>query len=277
MESFKAKETSPFPYRLAAIDLDDTLLGPDKQISVANATAVRQLQEHGVRVILASGRGHENMLRFHRQLGLSGPIVSCQGALVKDAETGEILHKHFVPADLAMDLVAEAKARDIAVIYYHANGMVVREQNKWTDLYQSRTGEKIEVYGDLTHQVNGTPQKVIWCDAPERVAALMQPMQAHYRERLHVLTTDPEFLEFMAFGVDKAMGVAAVAKHYGFEPAHVLAFGDGNNDVQMLARAGLGVAMSDARPSAKAAAAFVAPPGNPETSLARAITAVLRQ
>lgn len=53
--------------------------------------------------------------------------------------------------------------------------------------------------------------------------------------------------------------------------------GDGNNDVEMLNWAGLGVAMSDARPSAKAAAAIVASPGDPKTSLARAAAAVLRQ
>ncbi len=116
LKSFEDTSSS-FPYRLAAIDLDDTLLGPDKQISAANVTAVCQLQERGVRVILASGRGHENMLRFHRHLGLSGPIVSCQGALVKDAETEEILHKHFVSSDLAMELVAEAKVSNLAVIY----------------------------------------------------------------------------------------------------------------------------------------------------------------
>ncbi len=144
-------------------------------------------------------------------------------------------------------------------------------------MYQSRTGDQIAVYDDLTHLVSGTPQKVIWCDAPQRVAALLPQMQARYRERVSVLTTDPEFLEFMAFGVNKAVGVAAVAKHYGFEPTQVLAFGDGNNDVEMLNWAGLGVAMSDARPSAKAAAAIVASPGDPETSLARAVAAVLRQ
>lgn len=276
LKSFE-ETSSSFPYRLAAIDLDDTLLGLDKQISAANVIAVRQLQQRGVRVILASGRGHENMLRFHRHLGLSGPIVSSQGALVKDAETEEILHKHFVSSDLATEVVAEAKSRNLAVIYYHADGMLVGEQNKWTDMYQSRTGDEIMVYDDLTHLVGETPQKVIWCGAPEQVAPLWLPMQMRYRERLSVLTTDPEFLEFMAKGVNKAVGVAAVAKHYGFEPAQVLAFGDGNNDIEMLKWAGLGVAMSDARPSAKAAATLVAPSGNPETSLARAVAAVLKQ
>ncbi len=47
-----------FPYRLAAIDLDDTLLGPDKQISAANLLAIQKLQGFGVEIVLASGRKH---------------------------------------------------------------------------------------------------------------------------------------------------------------------------------------------------------------------------
>jgi len=66
MHSFNAQTSSSFPFRLAAIDLDDTLLGPDKQISAANAAAVSTLRDREVRIILASGRRHENMLRFHQ-------------------------------------------------------------------------------------------------------------------------------------------------------------------------------------------------------------------
>jgi hypothetical protein len=100
-------------------------------------------------------------------------------------------------------------------------------------------------------------------------------MKSYYRGHLEVITTDPEFLEFTAVGVDKAVGVAAVAKRYGIEPAQVLTFKDGNNDVAMLKWAGLGVAMSNARPSAKALAALVSPARDPEVSLARAIAMVL--
>ena len=59
-----------FPCRLAAVDIDDTLVGPDKQIGEANRAAVQRLRGLGCRVVLASGRRHENILPFHRELGL---------------------------------------------------------------------------------------------------------------------------------------------------------------------------------------------------------------
>jgi len=49
-----------FPYDLAAVDLDDTLLGPDKRISSVNRAAVHALHVFGVEVVLASGRGRQH-------------------------------------------------------------------------------------------------------------------------------------------------------------------------------------------------------------------------
>ncbi len=268
-----ANEATPSRFRLAVIDLDDTLLGPDKQISAANAEAVHSLQARGLRVILASGRRHENMLRFHRALGLSGPLVSCGGALTQEAETGEILHEQRLPAELATKLVAEGRTCGLSVIYYHPERVYVQEQTPWTDLYQHRAGEAPTVH-DLSQLAGAMPLKLIWCGPPEQIAALLQPLQALYQGRLEVLTTDPEYLEFTAAGINKAVGLSAVVQRYGIEPAQVLAFGDGNNDVAMLQWAGLGVAMSHARPSAKAAAQWVAPAGDAETSFARAVASV---
>jgi len=62
-----------------------------------------------------------------------------------------------------------------------------------------------------------------------------------------------------------------VAKYYGIDPSEVLAFGDGNNDIDMFRWAGASVAMSHATVEAYAAATFVAPPGDPATCLARAV------
>src|SRR5215469_8421877 len=59
-----------FPVALAAIDIDDTLLGPDGLIGVENRRAVRLLRDLGCRVMLASGRRHANMLPFYDDLGL---------------------------------------------------------------------------------------------------------------------------------------------------------------------------------------------------------------
>ena len=267
--------TARFPYRLAAIDLDDTLLGPDKRISEQNASAVQSLRNLGVMVVLASGRSYENILNFHQQLGLRGLIISSDGALVKNAETSIILQQHLVPTDLAAKVMTDGLAYGLTLICYYTDGVYVSESNELTTLYQQRSGEQVTVDSQQAQHLREAPLKVIWCGNPEQIAAVHKAAEASYQALLNITLTDPEYLVFTAFGVDKAVGLAAVAKYYDVEPTEVIAFGDGNNDVSMLAWAGLGVAMSNARPSAKKAAKLVASPGNPETSFARAMEMVL--
>ncbi len=271
------------PFRLAAVDLDDTLLGPDKEISRANKQAVDDLRARGVQIVLASGRRHENMLRFHRQLELppNDLIVSCNGALVKTAETGRVLHERLVPADLASQVLVQGARRGLAQNYYHPDGNVyVREETPFTDLYRQRTLSDLVVHGDLgdlPRSPETAPLKIIWVADGALVAELFPVFEARYEGRLYVTVTDPEYLEFMAPGVNKAEGVAVACRELGIAHGETLAFGDGNNDVPLLAWAGLGIAMSNARDSAKAVAGRVAPPGDPETSFARAVTMLLGQ
>lgn len=264
-----------FPYRLAAIDLDDTLLGPDKQISSANLAALRRLQELGVRIVLASGRRHENMVPFHESLGLRGPIVSCQGALVKDGTA--VLSRECVPAGLGATLVAEGKRRDITQLYYHLDAVFVHRLDDLTAMYQQRTRCPLQTHEDLTHMQGEWMLKVIWLAPPARVAELYTEMVEDFRDRLNIVVTDPEYLEFIAHGVNKAVGLARAAAYLGIDQSAVLAFGDGDNDIEMIAWAGMGVAMSHGKSGARAVAKLVAPPGDPATSFARAVDVLINR
>jgi Cof subfamily protein (haloacid dehalogenase superfamily) len=269
--------TNPTPYRLAAVDLDDTLLGHDKRVSAANRDAIERLQCAGVRVMLASGRRHENILRYHRELGLDGLILSCHGAMVRHAETGEILHRHYVGAELAVEIVREGQARDLAVVYYAEEGTYTSRRNRYTAIYEQRTESALLDGGDLSQFAGTSPIKLLWVGDPAALATAQPALARRYAGRLEALVTDPEYLEFMADGANKAEGLAVGAEYYAVETAATLAFGDGNNDVAMLAWAGWGVAMDHGRETAKAAANAVAPAGDPETSLARAITKLLEE
>ena len=103
-------------FALAAVDIDDTLVGHDGAISEANAAAVRRLVALGIRVLLASGRSHANMLPFHRQLGLpAGPIISAQGAIAQDSDTGAVWFEIAIPAAEVAEVTRDGRAHGFAV------------------------------------------------------------------------------------------------------------------------------------------------------------------
>ena len=269
---------STFPFRLAAIDLDGTLLGPDKTISDENAAAVRRLTQNGVKVIIASGRRHQNSIRFQRQLQLSGPIIACQGGLIRDGESGNVIEAHFLPQSAAREIANEGEKHGVQTIYYHLDHLYVAERNnQWLDLYESRVGERAESLSSLDQLDGRRALKIVWYGDPAVLHKIRHEVSALYSGKVDVLSTESENLEFMPRGINKATALAKVAEQFGITRQEVLTFGDGENDVQMLTWAGMGVAMRHGNSAAIAAAKLISPPGLPETAFAGAVDVLFEE
>jgi hydroxymethylpyrimidine pyrophosphatase-like HAD family hydrolase len=159
-------------------------------------------------------------------------------------------------------------------MHWSRRGVVANVRSRWVEHYIQDCRDAVTI-SDVSNLSSERAEKLVWGAAPAEVAAISRQLTPRLRERFEVTVTDDFFIEFTSPQATKAAGVAAVASYHNIDPAHVLTFGDGNNDVSMLKWAGLGVAMSHARPAARAAAAMIAPPGDPESSLARAVHAVL--
>jgi hypothetical protein len=171
-------------------------------------------------------------------------------------------------------LINEGLRRDFTVMHWSRRGVVANDHTKWIRRYVEDCRDPVAII-DLQSMCDQRAEKIVWGAEPGVIASILPAVRERHGSRFEVTVTDDFFLEFTARDATKAAGVAAVARHYGIAASQVMAFGDGNNDVPMLAWAGLGVAMSHARPAARAAAKLTAPEGNPESSLARAVAAIL--
>lgn len=261
------------PARLAFVDLDDTLLGPDKTISRENLAALEALRSAGAEVVVASGRHHHNV-RLFREIGRLRWIVSAQGGMVGQAESGRSLREVTLAPELARAICERGRQLGVSLLAYDREGAHLETPSQWTDLYAAKAGWQPR-RSDLRSLPPGGFVKILWSDEPKRIAELAAELAPEVRGRFQMLITEPELLEFAAAGATKAEGAAALTRHLGLRAEDALAFGDGNNDVEILRWAGTSVAMAHGRPSAQRAARFVSPPGPPETAFARAVELVL--
>ena len=261
-------------YDLAFIDLDDTLLGPDKKISSENLEALDLLRGAGVEIVVASGRHHRNIASF-TQIGKQGWILSSHGAVVRHEQTGEVIHRMTMDPVLMAEVSQRGRDRNMSLIAYHLDDAYIEGDTRWTQKYAREAGWQPRIV-DFHGLAPDGFQKIIWSTEPKRIDEVAAGLIEEFRNRLYVVGTNPELLEFLAPAVNKAAGARALANKLGVPFERTLAFGDGHNDIEMLQWAGRSVAMAHGRERAREAAQFVSPAGPPETAFARAVDLALR-
>ncbi|MGQ9711515.1 MAG: Cof-type HAD-IIB family hydrolase [Desulfotomaculales bacterium] len=248
-------------YRLVAVDLDDTLLNGNFEIGPRARRAVAQAQARGVLVTLATGRMYRSARSIARELGITAPLITYQGALVKDAAGREYAHRPVPPA-WAREVIGRLQSRGYHVNVYINDNLYMRALNDAGKRYANVSRVPAHVVDDLVEILAmGPPTKVLAIAEPGEVDRLERELAPAYKGKLHVTKSKPYFLEFSHPLATKGRALAAVARWLGVPRQAVLAIGDSYNDLDMLAFAGLGAVVGNACPEARAAAGYVAAAG----------------
>jgi len=241
-----------------ATDLDRTLIAEDLALRPRTLAALARAREAGIPVIVATGRMVQSLRRVIEPAGLGEPIVCYQGAVVAEADGSVLLH-----APIELELAREAIAA-VVEAGYPPNVYVGDELYVDTITPESRryaTFQEIDIHpvGDLLGWLSEPPTKLVCIGDPDALERLEHELRLRFEGRLWVSKSLPFFLEFAAEGVSKASGLAFLAERLGFSPARVLAFGDGENDVEMLEWAGYAVAVENAHERVKAVSDWICP------------------
>ncbi len=260
--------------RLVAIDLDGTLLNSQHQLSEEDCIAVRQLAESGIYVILASGRMHQTILPFSQQIGLQDPIISYNGGLVRDIQTGETLHHLPIVWEIASELIDWCVVRQLHLNFYVDDKLYVSETNQWSELYSQRTGATSHAVGDLHHLSGNMPTKMQIVDAPDRIEQLVPKVETWTRGRVLAIRTQPEYIEIINREVSKGRALLALSERFNIPRSYTVAVGDGPNDQSMLEAAGFSIAMRNAPDSIRAYADYITA-SNDQGGVAQAIRTLL--
>lgn len=244
-------------YKMIAIDLDDTLLTPDLKISPKNKAYIQRAKDAGIHVTLATGRMFCSALPYAKELELNLPIVTYQGALVKEAVTGEVLIHRPVPLDLAREVLTWGTERGYHINLYVNDNLYVEKVTPEAEAYQKISGIPAQPVGDLQKFLQEEPTKILFVGGTQELDALKEEMEAHFGPKLHITKSKPHFLEFSHPEATKGHALDALAKRWGLTADQVIAIGDAPNDLEMLAYAGLGAVMGNAAEDVKAQADYV--------------------
>ena len=250
--------------KLIALDLDGTLLTTDKELTAQNEAALRRAAEAGIEIVPATGRFYEAIPEQVRALPYIHYAITINGAQVRELRTARPLLRAEIPLERALALMGFLDALPVIYDCY---------QDDWGWMTQSHYDRSAEY---APHRYSLEMLQKFRTPVPELKAHLartghdVQKVQAFFLDPalrirtmadlsarfpdLAVTSSVPRNLEFNSVAAQKGRALLGLAAYLGIPPEETMAFGDDLNDVSMLRSAGLGVAMANAAPEAKAAA-----------------------
>ena len=253
--------------KLILTDLDGTLLRDDKSLSPANRAALVRAAAQGAEVVVATGRFFGGIPRELLELPFLRYFILMNGAKVYDRREDRVLYRSEIPlaqAERVMDLL---EPLDCTVDCYQNDvGWMERRYFDHLDYYVTDPVSRAMVRShrrpvdDLRAQVRAGGDTVQKMQAYFPHLELRPQVMALLRREVPGVVQSislPTNLELNAAGATKGAALAALCRALGVDPLDTAAFGDGTNDVSMLAAAGVGVAMANGAPETRQAADLV--------------------
>lgn len=241
--------------RMAAIDLDGTLLRSDGSLSRRTQTALEMASGAGWEIMIVTARPPRFVQRLASSAGLSGHVICCNGALVYDLDTGRIERHVPITSDAVAELVERLRVELPDVRFAVERGL----EFGWEPDYVTGAGDQYAsdvgaIISDVVTLCQQPVTKLIVQHRELHLDELLTLVQSASGGALQVTQSGAPFIEVSAAGVHKAGMVAQMANEHDVKPAGVVAFGDMPNDIPMLRWAGRAVAMANAHLTVKAEA-----------------------
>lgn len=256
-------------YRLAAIDIDGTLHNSSRAIPPGVSPRMRELEGRGVMVVLCTGRRYDSALPIAREAGVRSPMVLHSGALVRNPVDHATILRHYLAPEIAREIVAAMKSRGHHPIIwtdeYDAGIDMVSSPapagtlDAWyLDRHRGRVRlvENLELYeSDCIFEVGAWGEFDDLARTGRAIADALGERVHHHVARW--IIDDNSIFEMFDGAVSKWNALTALAAMRGIGPEQILAIGDNYNDIEMVSKAGMGVAMGNAVPELKAVAGHV--------------------
>lgn len=245
-------------YQAVAFDLDGTLLNSQGQILAENKQAIAKLQQQGVKVLLVTGRHHTAVIPYYMELGLTTPIICCNGTYVYDVQNDKVLAANPLSQQQAQQIYDTATKHHCHLLMYSRNAMNYAELNPHMEKFLKWVASCPENVRPLVKKVESIQDvidhdKPIWkCVISAQNKDIMNQVVAELPiEQFSCEWSWVDRVDIANAGNTKGARLLEVLNQWQIAPQQVIAFGDNHNDISMITAVGLGVAMGNAEDEVK--------------------------
>lgn len=262
-------------YKAVFLDLDDTLLDNEKNISEENKDAIKYVKEKGGLVCIASGRSIEATKKYYNLAGASRYIIYSNGAGIFDCDANEKLFSADMEKSICFNLYNYSKENDLGIRIDTPYGRYISDERyalKLDIVFRPEEGESIILDNDIL-QISFLSE--VEDKRKEAINFVNENIPKTVKiENIFKTGYNEEFfsINLVNTNVSKGNAINGLCKFLKIDINDVIAIGDGINDISMIKAVGLGVAMENGEPELKAVAKEIT-----TTNLENGVAKVLRE
>ena len=263
MESEKKK----MDIRVIATDMDGTLLDPKGQLDLPRLEKILdKLDQCDIRFVIATGNEVHRMRQLLGHLAERVVLVVANGARI--FENNELIQAQTWDDAMVDRALAHFKGRECQdqFVVTAMNGGFVKKGTVFTELDKFMTPEMIEKLYQRTNFVDefdsklfGGVLKMSMVVGEERSESVLQEINDLFDGHVRAVSSGYGCIDILQDGIHKAWGLVELLKRWNLKPEQIMAFGDSENDIEMLELAGISYAMENAEEAVKRVATKVAP------------------
>lgn len=264
--------------KMIVTDLDGTLLNGEDHISACDRDALRRAQAAGIQTVIATGRPLKEARWCVDEVNAYPYFVGMNGCQTINLQTGAVYHEALLSYAATLQIVKVLEQFPVFFEAYTKNGIEsLTSKKKWI----SQSGLHEHFISNAIQHITFVEQLSLFNEPPQRFGQssidlvykfFIPTDSAHMSallvaslsgiEEVSVTTSLGNFVEVIPAGCNKAAGIAAICKEEGISPQEIMAVGDSQNDMEMLAFCGISAAVGNAKPEVKAAVDMVLPDHN---------------
>jgi hydroxymethylpyrimidine pyrophosphatase-like HAD family hydrolase len=156
-------------YKMLVVDMDDTLLTDDHELSNENKSMLLKAQELGVYVVLASGRPTSAMIEYAKELQCdvnNSFMISFNGSTITDLKEDKILFEHSLTKEQIHSIYDFSQENNTHVITY-LDGKIISERNsEYIDIESTITGLELVIVPSFKEAVTRSAVKCLLLEEP---------------------------------------------------------------------------------------------------------------
>lgn len=242
--------------KLLVTDLDGTLLDENHRINDETLQLLREFESFGYGITFATGRSIPAALPHIERARIRLPVILFNGCMIFDTIALKPLKLHTMSRSRVTSIL-KALPKNVSILVFSGNNIYALNPVEALEGYLRRDGIECE-FVDGVHDITlNDVIKIIFVGSKERLDELFEELSTRKKDGVSIVRSESDLIEILPGGVNKGTGLEELAELLSVNLSDVIAVGDSMNDIEMIQRAGLGVAVGNAQEEVKKAADLV--------------------